>query len=423
MPAVQRWSGWIVYFLICILVYAPLSAYRLAMLGEEPDWSVLDVYQETLSRAEIETALDGVYLPFGYDQNLIKIFPEKVLIKMDSDQLDSYYTLRLATKGTSNKRSPGRGRANGIESTSVLNGLVVAIDPGHIGGRYSEMEGRHFQFGSDPPVKEGDLTLRVSKKLRKVLESNGADVTLVRNDSEPVTDKRPKDFIAQAEEIEKRTWLEDQIAPQLIMPWGTDWFTKKVRERAELLFFRVSEIQDRAKIINQNIRPDLTLAVHFNVSPWPNGSELELPVENHAHVIVNGTYTANELALDDIRLQLFQKLLSKNHEIEIPIAATVATSVARKTNLPAFFYGGRNASNQGGTPYVWARNLLANRIYQGPVVYLEVFASNSRDAYSRIQMGDYEGLRDFKGNPVPSLFKEYVDGVVEGLVDYYSREG
>ena len=202
-----------------------------------------------------------------------------------------------------------------------------------------------------------------------------------------------------------------------------DWFKRKVRERAELLFFRVSEIQERAKIVNQRIRPDLTLAVHFNVSPWPDNSGKNLPLGNHAHVIVNGTYTANELALDDLRLQLFRKLLSRNYATEIPLGDSIAISVARKTGLKPYSYGGRNASNQAGNPYVWARNLLANRIYQGPVVYLEIFASNSRDAYGRIQMGDYEGLREFDGAAVPSLFNEYVEGVVEGLIDYYSKEG
>ena len=102
-----------------------------------------------------------------------------------------------------------------------LKGLVIAIDPGHIGGDFSEMEGRHFQIGSDPPVKEGNLTLLVSKKLKAVLETHGASVTLVRTDSEPVTDMRPKDFLAQAEDIEKRIWLKDQVTPHLIQPWGS----------------------------------------------------------------------------------------------------------------------------------------------------------------------------------------------------------
>ena len=35
----------------------------------------------------------------------------------------------------------------------------IALDPGHIGGQYSEMEGRHFALNGSFPVKEGDLAI------------------------------------------------------------------------------------------------------------------------------------------------------------------------------------------------------------------------------------------------------------------------
>ena len=128
-----------------------------------------------------------------------------------------------------------------------------------------------------------------------------------------------------------------------------------------------------------------------------------------------------ELKLDDVRFHLFKKLLSRNHEREIPLCDAVAASLQNTTNLPAFSYGGKNASKQGGNPGVWARNLLANRLYERPVVFLEAYCTNSREVYERLQVGDYEGLRDIEGEMRLSIFNEYVEGVIEGLVDYYSR--
>jgi phage shock protein PspC (stress-responsive transcriptional regulator) len=44
---------------------------------------------------------------------------------------------------------------------------------------------------------------------------------------------------------------------------------------------------------------------------------------------------------------------------------------------------------------------------------------NSNDVFARVQAGDYEGTRAINGVERPSIYREYVDGVVEGLVEYY----
>jgi len=45
---------------------------------------------------------------------------------------------------------------------------------------------------------------------------------------------------------------------------------------------------------------------------------------------------------------------------------------------------------------------------------------NSRAAFARIQAGDYDGRRNFGGVPRKSIYREYADAVVDGLVTYYS---
>jgi hypothetical protein len=46
---------------------------------------------------------------------------------------------------------------------------------------------------------------------------------------------------------------------------------------------------------------------------------------------------------------------------------------------------------------------------------------NSRDAFARIQAGDYEGLLNVNGVERKSIFREYADSVAAGLVEYYSQ--
>lgn len=397
-----------------------LHAYRLGMLGEEPDWSRLDVYQNSMKREEFINALETVYLPYGYDDQYLTVNPGYALIKKNSHDEEALYRLNFAPwspnsieKDSDKKRRRPHGKS--------LDGRVIAIDPGHIGGAFSEMEARHFQIGDDPPVKEGDLTLVVSRKLKDALVALGAKATLLRTTAEPLTPKRAEDFLHQAEAIEQQFYMEKEGFTLENTPWETEWFKKRIRARAEMLFYRVSEIQRRADIINDRVKPDLTLVVHFNVAPWVEETQQVLPDENHMHVIVHGTYTQEELALDDVRLHLFEKLLSRNHELEIPISAAIADSLANVTQMPAFSYTGTNASNQGDNPYLWARNLLANRLYSGPVIFLEAYCTNSRVVYERIQLGDYEGVREVAGAMRQSLFAEYAQGVVEGLVDYFEQ--
>jgi len=65
---------------------------------------------------------------------------------------------------------------------------------------------------------------------------------------------------------------------------------------------------------------------------------------------------------------------------------------------------------------VWARNLLANRLYRCPVVFLEPYRANSKGTYKRITAGNYESTREIGGIQRISLADEYAQAVAEGLV-------
>ena len=388
------------------------------MLGTEPDWNSLDEFQRTMTREEFVEALETVYLPYGYDDELITLYPGYALVRTNSHNPEETYRIQFAAWGENDEVVPPEL----VGRNPPLSGLVIAIDPGHIGGEFSKMERRHFQIGSDPPVREGELALIVAQKLLTRLEALGAEAILVRKENLPVTDKRPEDFYHEAVAIEQQFWIEKNDPSMVPAPWETDGFKRRVQERQELLFYRVSESRARARLINEVLQPDLTLAVHFNAAPWLDEGRQRLPEENHVHVLVNGTYMADELKLDDVRYHLFRKLLSRNHETEIPLSSAVANSLIERSGLPPFQYAGKNASNQGGNPAVWARNLLANRLYDGPVVFLEAYCTNSRPTYEHLQMNDYEGLREVGGKMRMSLFNEYVEGVVQGLIDYYAMQ-
>ena len=40
---------------------------------------------------------------------------------------------------------------------------------------------------------------------------------------------------------------------------------------------------------------------------------------------------------------------------------------------------------------------------------------------ARIQAGDYDGLREINGKPLPSIFREYADGLAKALAAHYAK--
>jgi N-acetylmuramoyl-L-alanine amidase len=371
------------------------------------DWSVLERYQQTISRAEFDALLVNVYCPSGALTNYLTFTTNSVRVFSTTEKTNPpLFTLRFSSATSSSAhRIPVEGGFRRI-----------ALDPGHIGGAWARMEERSFERGKDCPVQEAELNLMVARLLKARLEAAGAQVFLTKDNFEPVTDKRPEDFQAQAEQEIKGSMRFDAFPPLE----REAAFADAVRKRAELLFYRSSEIAARGKLLNEKIKPDLTICLHVNAVEWDECHSLV--DDNRLVVFVHGNYLASELKDDDQKLRLLEKLLERSHRTELAAAEALATALANATKLPPVDYGPNSGSIRvGDSPYVFARNLAANRLVNGPVVFLEPYYQNNRLVYQRIQLGDYEGLRDVEGTPMKSIFREYADAVAEGLSRLIAR--
>ena len=372
---------------------------KTSTLGNPPKWELLDPWQSTITQDQFRNLLAQVYCPRKeWWKPWIVLEKTKARIRKQVGK-DDWYDLSFCEK----PKEP----ADSKNKRKSLTGLKIALDPGHIGGKYSEMEGRHFVIAKDAPVKEGDLSLETARKLEKILTALGAEVFLVRGKSEPVTSKRPKDFAKEAKE-----WIAGRGLEKL----KKEEKDELIKKRKEMLFYRVSEIHARARLVNEKIRPDLVVCLHLNASPWKDPEKKELGEPNDFHVLVNGCYMGGELALDDQRFEMMLRMLNGWHELEQKLAEDVSVALAKATKLPAFSYKGPNALKIGKVEGVWARNLLANRLYRCPVVFLEPYRANSKGAYKRIIAGSYKGVREIEGVRRIPLVDEYAQAVAEGLV-------
>ncbi|MEI6604639.1 MAG: hypothetical protein WCP35_04970 [Verrucomicrobiota bacterium] len=385
------------------------SELALASLTAPPDWPALNTYQHTMRRSEFESLLTTTFTTGSGWRGLIEIDDQEARIHTGRPTPADIFHLAFATVAGPVSPVPHHWRTAHDLSPAPpgkpLAGLRLAIDPGHIGGTWATMEERCFVANSQPPVCEGDLTLLVAQLLKPRLEALGARVSLVRDDAQPVTPLRPPDLLTLAQSLAP---LNSSASPQKL---------------ADRLFYRTAEIHARAQFVNQSLSPDLVLCLHFNAENWGSPATPIMVERSHLHLLLNGAYSDDELALADQRFAMLDRLLQHCHDEEVAVGASIASAMAAATGLPPFQYApnAANARPIPNQPYLWARNLLANRLYQCPVIFTEPYVMNSSTDFARIQAGDYPGLRHIAGQARPSLFREYADAIATGLAHHYAN--
>ncbi|MFM8654034.1 MAG: hypothetical protein ACKODZ_04780, partial [Verrucomicrobiota bacterium] len=349
-----------------------------------------------ITRREFEARLDRTFDPTGglrryllWDENGVTLF-------RDTARTQPLYRLTFAPEG-SLPSVPGVLTAGDAERP--LAGKVICLDPGHIGGEWANIEERTFRIGRDEPIVEGELNLRVSRLLEKRLREAGAQVVWTHEGFHPTTPLRPSDLYPEAIEY----LLQGSRGVRL--PRYTA--NRLIRWNAELLFYRSAEISARARRVNEELKPDLTLCIHFNAAPWPGG-RIRLTSVNRLVLFAHGSYKAEELAFDDQKFHLMRKLLEGSTPVELGVGAAIGERFREVWGFRPESYAGSGYSHAtGASPYVWYRNLIANRMFDGPVVFVEGPYMNDREMYRWIQAGEYEGARPFAGKNRGNVFREY----------------
>lgn len=308
---------------------------------------------------------------------------------------------------TPNEMRQARG-----EDSLPLEGLHLAIDPGHIGGIWAQWEARNFRISEgDHWVREGELVFEVAQRVEAQLVELGAEVNLLRDRFQPINPKPPIKYMERAYkdlEAPKSETLQDQIEHALAM-----------RNRSMHLSVVVGELAERARLVNQEIRPDVLVSLHINAAPWPPGDELKLVKGNHAHVLIFGCLSHRELSSSRQQEQLIQKLTNGSGPIEEVLGRSLGDALTAATQLPASEYQGLNAIRiDPDQPYLWARNLMLLRLSECPTILLEPYIANSETVYARLQ----EALQvraDGESPKKNDLLIEYADAVVAGILDAY----
>ena len=404
-----------VLFLALLATFPARGAERLSPLAGPPDWAGLDAYQRTITRDEFTRLINQVYSPNGEFWKYTQIDGGKVVIFSDLAKREPLLTLHFAPSESACAARPYfyRTHSDSTDSTRPLKGIKIALDPGHIGGDWAKLEARYFKLGDDPPVEEATLNMITCNLLAERLEADGATIIWAKHDYSPTTNLRPDSLHREAiAALALRPDTTKKIS-------GEDKIQSMIDNEAALLFYRVAEIRARGAIVNRQ-HPDLTICVHYNADEWGNPDHPTLVANSRLVIFINGAYESSELAYDDEKYDLLRKLLDRDAVQEEKGCADVGQQMLDILKYPPETYpGGYFAHHVTDVPSVYARNLLANRIYHGPVIYCEGPYMNARDAYYRIIAGDYLGQRVIQGQRCASIYREYAAAVEKGVREYF----
>lgn len=387
---------------------------QLSILAPVPDWSKLEPYQKTITRDEFTRLINQIYSPSGDFWKFAVIDDRKLVLYSDIAHTERLWQLNFAASTQACLSRPYLYKTAAVskDPTRPLQGIRIALDPGHIGGDWAKLEERYFKLGHDPSVEEATLNMITCKILAQLLEADGAEIVWAKHGYQPTTPLRPASLhreaiaaLALSPDSGKRKRDEAAIEGM-------------INRQAALLFYRTAEIRARGDLVN-SLHPDLTICVHYNADDWNDPNNPTLVDKSRLVIFLNGSYERSELVNDDMKYDLLRKLLDRTADQEERGCALVGQEMLDTLKYPPESFTAYFAHHVSDVPSVFTRNLMASRLYHGPVIYCEGPYMNARDAYYRIVAGDYLGLKTIQGEAVPSIYRQYATSVEQGVLKYF----
>ena len=256
----------------------------------------------------------------------------------------------------------------------------------------------------------------LATRLRKL----GATVLFVRNSTQPVTSKRPADF--------------KELARKILIKNGVPRPRDEVLESERPGKRRHDQLAKRNPVLSLQRNPASRGAGEheaasrsrslssFQCRRLGRSGNPTLIDNNHLHLLVNGSYLQDELDFDDERFEMIRRLLSRAYDEELPMADTVAASMAKETRLASLSISDDDDDDQS-----WIERLrLRAQSARHPDLSLSgrLLRTLRHEQQRRLRSNSGRRLRrhaEINGVERKSIFREYADSVAEGLVEYYSK--
>jgi N-acetylmuramoyl-L-alanine amidase len=305
-----------------------------------------------------------------------------------------------------------------------LNGLRIALDPGHIAGdtTMGQIEQKFLKIkewnGTDSVERflvEGILTWQTVVLLKTQLESSGAQVLLTRQGPGLTAFGYP---FEEWKQLHYRRSLDSLL---VLDPANVN--LKKLKSGKEqsdkFIFwhvFREIEMRRRAEIINA-FHADLAVIIHYNVNE-KNTDWKVLTAANYNMCFIPGAFTAGELSTPESRFHFMRLLFSDQMDASGKASNWVLKSVVDKTAVPAAQKSNATYLEKSCvmyTPGVYCRNLGLTRLITAPLVYGETLYMDHIVEFNALQYASVEEPSE----RVKTIAAAYYAGIVGWALHYH----
>lgn len=310
-----------------------------------------------------------------------------------------------------------------------LQGLRVAIDPGHVAGNQAmaELEGKYVKIlpteeGQDTiRFYEAELTLATAWLIRDELEALGAEVMMTRETAH--TGALGIDFFSWKEAHWERH-LQEMVAREEMKAEDAQWWRTQAED--DIIYSRHYnrlDLKARAEKINA-YQPDLNLMIHFNIHEpnWHNRDEegyFPQTEANYCMAFVPGSFMEGELNKPIDRLNfarlyfgndLVNSLTLSDQFVQASIDFTGVPAVTAAEGLPYL----ERACIAADHPGVYARNLSLTRLIRSPLCYGESLCQENRYESEMLYQRDME----VRGHKVSSRVEAVAMAYIQAVKDF-----
>lgn len=327
--------------------------------------------------------------------------------------------------------------SNSVQLTSYqrqsLNGVRIALDPGHMGGDIWDFRtGKFVQNRKGERLSEGLLALQTALLLEERLTRRGAQVLLTRRTLDSVEKTRYEDL--GLEPYAKKELLESTLQPWFLQtlrkaPVGPELFAafEKRKEFRQLFsegmrwkyFIHGADLEARAQMIN-NFRPDVALCLHFDAATKNNGLSPR-PLKLTKTYIAGG-FEPTEFASRSDRALFAQHALNKkiweeSRRLSRHIVSQISQRLQMKPETPQV------STTPEIEKGVIARNLALTRHLVGiPFSYVESFYYNDKDEFNALKSKDYVISIDGQPYAYSKRLLDLVNALEAAIISYVSED-
>jgi N-acetylmuramoyl-L-alanine amidase len=363
------------------------------------DFHDFDAYQYKLTQEEAEIKIKS-YLEKDHSiHEFYRVTPEAFYIgDLTHQQVD--YVLHLAS-------APQATHHRSTERNS-LEKVKIAIDPGHFGGAFAELEERFVNIPAEKTKEnqplsfnEGTLTYLTALVLKSLLEAEGAVVFVTRPG---IAQGAIKESFFEWLATHPLLWKKDESLAKLFR----DHYNKE-------------DLKARAQEINA-FAPDLTIIIHYNahLTDLEKDTRSLLTATNYNLVFIPGAFCANELSRIEDRYEFLRLIVTDDMEQSLKLSRQIARQFADQLNVPLISHNEKASYIEKvcliQEPGIYSRNLALTRLVHSPLCYGETLVQNNENEVYRLSTNDTQ----VEGQPCPKRVREVAQAYFEGIKNYFN---